>query len=250
MNGLILTMLATSLLSAQVLAQTQVRLQSYTDLATFSEGYNLSVDAWSTQTKQSSALHSPQVQHKSHAQPQVWISDIGALLVDDIDNDSYFSGFSLTIDVDSEYGDTDVYAKIYVQSDTQPLMLLHKTSRFSVYGSTRGDEYRIDTELRNNFASDTYNLVIDIHDAWSDDLLDTANSRGFSNLRNLPLESSEQNLLSDNLEQDIVTEFSSADVVVTEHAGGLHPALLLLLLGSGLVSRRLRLKNNHHKRLP
>jgi len=237
MKGIQTTLIATALLSASAAADTQVRLQSSNNAAAFSEGYALSVEDWSAQTRQSSARANSQFFHHSQERSQVWISDIGTLLFDDHDNDGYHAGFSITIDVDSEYGDTEVYANIYLQSEIETLKLLHKTSRFSVYGSTIGDEYRIDTELRNNFASDHYNVVVDIHDAWSDALLDTANARGFNNLSNLPLESNVQNQASNNTDQDDYDDDLSSDVVVTEYAGAVHPALFMLLL-SGWIARR------------
>lgn len=240
MKGIQTTLIATALLSASAAADTQFRLQSSNDAAAFSEGYALSVEDWSEQTRQSTARANSQFFHHSQERSQVWISDIGTLLFDDHDNDGYHSGFSITIDVDSEYGDTEVYANIYLQSETASLKLLHKTSRFSVYGSTIGDEYRIDTELRNNFASDNYNVVVDIHDAWSDTLLDTANARGFNNLSNLPLESSEQNHATENMEQDDYHDDLTSDVVVTEYAGAFHPALLTLLFGGWIAGRRRR----------
>ena len=228
--------LATGMAPTSILAETQVRLQSSSDAAAFSEGYALSVEDWSAQTRQSQARASSQFWHHSQERPQVWIRDIGTLLFDDFDGDGYHSGFSITIDVDSEYGDTEVYANIYLQSDDNPLELLHKTSRFSVYGTTIGDEYRVDTELRNNFVSDEYNVVVDIHDAWSDTLLDTANSRGFDNLSSLPLESSEQSNHSPT--EDYQEHAGSADVVVTEYAGAFHPGMLVILLGGWLVANR------------
>jgi len=237
----LLAVLVTSIfVSTQGLAETQVRLQSTNESAAFSEGYALSVEDWSTQTKQFRAQTNPEFQHHAQARPQVWISDIGTLLFDDFDRDGYHSGFSLSIDVDSDYGDTEVYANIYLQAEFGVLELLHRTSRFSIYGSTVGDEYRVDTELRNNFPSNEYNVTIDIHDAWSDQLLDTANARGFSNLNQLPLESGQQNDLPDGEHLGSDTSAGLADVVITEQAGAFNPVLLLTLLGGWLLRRARR----------
>lgn len=218
------------------IADTQVRITSENHTAAFSEGYALSVEDWNAQTRAFRSDLSGAFHHQSQERSQVWISDIGTLLFDDNDGDGYHAGFSLTLDVDSEYGDTEVYASIYLEPQNSPTILLHTTGRFSVYGSTIGDEYRVDTELRNSFASDDYNVIIDIHDAWSDRLLDTANARGFSNLSQLPLESAD---LDYGSEADHTAEQNqgSADVVVTEYAGLFHPALLLLLAGLACFRR-------------
>lgn len=236
--ALLTTALTMALFSTPGAAQTQVRLQSHSDTAAFSEGYKLSVEDWSAQTRQAQARNNTHFQHHSQDRPQVWISDIGTLLFDDSDGDGYHAGFSITIDVDSEYGDTEVYANIYLQSALDPLALLHKTSRFSIYGSTIGDEYRIDTELRNNFSEGEYDVVVDIHDAWSDQLLDTANARGFSNLRGLPLESGEQNQSHEDDHHDGIA-IASDDVIVTEYAGAFHPLVLMALIGGWVARRRL-----------
>jgi len=232
------------------------------DGASVTEGYSLNAAAANPNSRSAHTNDRSGFHHQSQPRPQIWISDIGTLLFDDLDGDGYHSGFSVTIDVDSEFGDTEVYAKIYLEPSDSPSVLMHTTSHFSVYGTSVGDEYRVDTELRNNFVADHYSVAIDIHDAWSDKLLATANERGFSNLRQLPLESSDMTQYDHNPDQhdsdqhvsdsdhehddhqhdnDHQTDQdSSADVVVTEYAGLFHPALLLLLAGGLLIRRRNR----------
>jgi len=245
-----------SVAAGTVNAETTVRVQSENKDAAFSEGYSLSVEDWSTAIAAQYKNHTAdQYWHNSKERPQIWISDIGTLLFNDFDYDGYHSGFSISIDVDSEFGDTEVYAKVYLESELEPLKLLHKTGRFSVYGTTVGDEYRLDTELRNNFPQGDYDLTVDIHDAWTDRLLDTASSRGFANLRQLPLESEDQNghdsSVSDQYDQDgdnysddrpenqrPVSQGAHSDAVVTEHAGSFHPAWLALLFGGFWMRRR------------
>lgn len=242
--GALMGLCSTFLTIGTATAETTVRLQSASEQASFSEGYALSVEDWSKHTLLSRSNTSDHFWHQSQSRPQVWISDIGTLLFDDSDRDGYHAGFSLTIDVDSEYGDTEVYAKIYMESDATPLTLLHKTNRFAVYGTTIGDEYRVDTELRSNFSSDDYDIVIDIHDAWTDTLIDTANARGFENLRQLPLESAEQQHYSDlNSETDYESDAldGTDDVVVTEYGGALHP-LFALFLGLAALRHSKRIK--------
>lgn len=228
--------LATGLLTATASAETQVRLQSSNDAAAFSEGYALSVEDWSAKTFSARTKSAEGFHYESRERSQVWIADIGTLLFDDADGDGYHSGFSVTIDVDSEFGDTEVYAKIYLEPANEATILLHETGNFTVYGSILGDEYRVDSELRSNYAANNYSVAIDIHDAWSDELLDSATARGFENLSQLPLESSNNNLsLFGDTDQEYVGE---ADVVVTEYAGLFHPILLLLLAGAAVLRRR------------
>ncbi len=242
------------LLANDAIAETQVRIQTKNLNSDVSEGYSLSVEDWSTQTKEAREKKQPNLRrssrHATYLTPQVWVASIGTLLFDDLDGDGYHSGFSLSMDVDSEFGDTDVYATIYLSGSNEELNLLHTSERFTIYGSLIGDEYRIDTELRNNYPTDYYDVTIDVHDAWSDEVLDSVNARVFSNLNALPLESSDneydysdytddQSDNSDN-EDHQATQHpanSRADVVITEYAGALHPVLLLMAL-AGLFLRR------------
>lgn len=252
--SMLTALLSVSILGGAVQAETQPTFNSSIDTASFSEGYALSVEDGRTQTRSASANASSNFHHQTQNRPQVWINNIGTLLFDDHDGDGYHSGFSVTMDVDSEFGDTEVYAKIYLEPSGMSSVLLHTTERFSIYGTTIGDEYRVDTELRNNYEADTYNVSIDIHDAWSDVLLDTANERGFTNLRQLPLESSDLNQHAQHGNHfDVVDEpddfddhdhdnddQGAADVVVTEYAGLFHPLLLLGLACGALLRQRMR----------
>ncbi len=246
----------TPMLTNHALAETQVRIQTTNLNSDVSEGYNLSVEEWSAQTRevrenkpQTSVRRSSR--HASTHKPLVWVANIGTLLFDDLDGDGYHSGFSLTIDVDSEFGDTDVYTAIYLAGSNEELNLLHTSERFTIYGSLIGDEYRIDTELRNNFPTDYYDITIDVHDAWSEAILDTVNARLFSNLDALPLESAnnesahsdypdDQDNHDDYYDEDGFDQNpnnAAAGIVITEYTGALHPAVLLMVL-TGLFYRR------------
>jgi len=218
--------------------------QSTAGSASVSEGYTLAAKGSGALSRSADKNTSGTFHHQTQVRPTIWISDVGTLLFDDFDGDGYHSGFSITIDVDSEFGDTEVYAKIYLEPSHAASVLLHTTERFSVFGTTVGDEYRLDTELRNNYPADNYSVSIDIHDAWSDELLATANERGFNNLKQLPLESGDMTGFADDsyLHNDhhYGDDDGVADVVVTEYAGLFHPALLLALTGGLLIRRNRR----------
>ncbi len=247
-----ITIFATTIIAAiganSASANTLVRLQSNNDASSISEGYALNVEEFTAQTNFARSNLNTGFRHQSQAKPEVWISDVGTLLFDDGDGDGYHSGFSVSLDVDSEYGDTEVYAKIYLEPSNGPMALLHQTSRFSIYGRTIGDEYRVDTELRANYEADNYNVIIDIHDAWSNQLLDTANARGFDNLKKLPLESRDLNQPhhadndygsdDDYGSNDQYHNDENSDVQVTEYAGAFNPLMLLFLAAGALVHRR------------
>jgi len=245
-------LLGASMIFTNAHADTTKQALSTSNAVAVSEGYTLSSEGANAQGRSANTNKLGSFHHQTQGRPQVWISDIGTLLFDDLDGDGFHSGFSITIDVDSEFGDTEVYAKIYLESSDSPAQLLHTTERFTVYGTTSGDEYRVDTELRNNYAADHYSVSIDIHDAWSDELLATANERGFNNLKQLPLESTEMtqhdwdadqynvddDYQDDNHHHD--DDDGATDVIVTEYAGLFHPMLLLALTAGLFIRRRKR----------
>ncbi len=118
-----------------------------------------------------------------------WVAEIGTLLTHDLDGDGYFTGFSLSVDVDTYRTDEDIYLALYTRNRSGTVSPLHVTRDFSIYGDALYDEYEIDIDLLTRYPADAYDLIIDVHDARSDRILDTVDDRIFSNLSRLPLES-------------------------------------------------------------
>ena len=154
----------------------------------------------------------------------VWVVDVGTSLFADYDHDGYFGGFSLSFDVDTSYGDRDIYATIFLQLRHQSLVKLHTTEVFTIYSRSGADVYRIDAELVDNYQAGDYQVHIDIHDARNGVVLDSVSHESFRNLRNLPLEAEPYH------------DTTSA-VIVTEFAGFSGPVLLLMLGLTALLRR-------------
>jgi len=207
------------------MAETEYRLETLSDSTKISEGYALPVDEWSAETQAGHDDPSTRSRrHDSHP-PDVWTVAVGTLLFNDHDHDGYFAGLSLTLDVDVSYGHTDIYAAIYMQHPAAPATLLHTTGTFSIYEDSASDEYRIDVELIRNYLPAHYDVHIDIHDAWSNQIVDSVSAHGFTNLRGLPLESEPPRHLHD-------------DILVTEYTGQLGPGLIAALTAWYLLRRR------------
>ena len=162
-----------------------------------------------------------------------WLNEVGTLLFDDSDGDGYFSGLSLSLDADTDFGSVDVYATIDIQSALSPNGFfderLHTTQPFTVYGRSLTDEYRVDIDLITNFSPDIYDLQISLVDAYSHEILDRVDARDFRNLSSLSLES------QDN--EDVFVPVNNRpirpgndDVFVEEFAGSGGPVLLSLFL--------------------
>lgn len=166
----------------------------------------------------------------------VWISDVGLLLYKDFDDDGYHAGFSLTVDADTNYSDTDVYLSISTQRSRGAVENLHTSNVFPLYGRTSADEYQIDIELISNYPTDHYDLIIELRDAYNHQQLDRITSYDFSNLRDLPLESEDHDdRYYEPVDDDPYLPIFNEDVRVTEVAGSFGwlmtlPMIILLFL--------------------
>ncbi len=205
------------LLPANASAQTQIRLQTLSDTTIVTEGYKQTLEERASQTLTYRDRNASALGHYPDAPTSVWVSDVRTLLFDDRDGDGYYSGFSLTIDVDNDRGNVDVYAKIYLQLQSQPIALLHTTETFSIYGKSTADEYRVEAELLHNYAAGHYDVNIDIHEARSDRLLDNVSPHSFHNLDGLPLES------------EPARPSQTDNVQITEYVGFWGPGMVLTL---------------------
>lgn len=124
-----------------------------------------------------------------HLDDRAWINTIGTLLYTDPDNDSFFSGVSISIDADSSYFSYAVYAAIDIIDQSGRTDRLHSTQTFDVYDNSSADEYHVDIDLLRNFTPAIYDLRITLFDAYNNQLLDRVSAQDFQNLNNLPLES-------------------------------------------------------------
>jgi hypothetical protein len=178
----------------------------------------------------------------------IWITDVGTLLYIDNDQDGYFSGFSLTIDADTEYSHADVYATIDIERSRGERERLHTTGTFSIYGNSLTDEYRIDIELVRNYPIGDYDLFIDLVDANNHAVVDSVGAYDFSNLSRLPLESEE--LDDDPAPFEPATPVHipviNTDIRVVEYSGA-NSIWLLLALGIPAIVRRLKNSKSNQK---
>ena len=171
----------------------------------------------------------------------IWITNIGTLLYKDDDQDGYFSGFSLTIDADTEYSHADVYVAIDVQRPEGERERLHTTGTFSLYGNSIADEYRVEIELVSNYPIGDYDLFVSLIDANNDAIVDQVDAYDMSNLSRLPLES--EDVDNDptplNPTHPVQPQQINADIRVVEYSGA-GSAWLLLALGIPALLRRTR----------
>lgn len=199
-------------------------------------------DAWSVTERSAKTLNGPSDQpsqlddlaprHILWFGSDFWIADIGTLLYRDADRDGYFSGFSLTIDADTQYSHAEVYAAIDMQLPQGTRERLHTTGTFNLYGNSLTDEYRIDIELVQNYPIGHYDLFVNLVDAYDHSVLDTVDASEFSNLSGLPLESEDmdhQPQTSHPVTPATTTPNNNTNIRVTEYSGALNVWALLAL---------------------
>lgn len=106
----------------------------------------------------------------------------------DRDADGYFRYLRVRFDVDSIYSSSWVYAEIYLSADGNAWEHLYSTQDFEVFGSDPEDDYEVETELVSGYVAGLYDVLIEIYDADTGELVDEFGPNESSEFSLLPLE--------------------------------------------------------------
>lgn len=109
------------------------------------------------------------------------------LLVDD-NRDGYYQRFRVSFDADVDSGTADVYARLYLSLNGGPWNLYYTTGNIRINGTANDDAYSVVTTLSNGYPYGSYDVLIELYDAYSDALLTEAGPYDFAALSALPLE--------------------------------------------------------------
>ncbi len=152
-------------------------------------------------------------------------------LYDDRDGDGYFTYFRVSFDVDTDYSEAHIYARLFLRGADGVWNFLYETEVFPIFGSAGTDEYEIETELVSGYPTGAYDVLIKVYDASYGDLVTQYGPRDTSALSVTPLE----DLSYDGLPPPPVSisRGSSGGGVVSLE-------LLGLALVAGWASRRVR----------
>lgn len=154
-----------------------------------------------------------------------WIYDSWLSLDLDLDYDGYFSKFTLEFDADTIYADAPVYAVIYLGTNEQ-YESIHVTSEFYIYGEDGSDSFVIESELIRGFPPRDYDVLIELYDAYSEELVAVADYYADADLSYVSLE-------SENYE----SVYEETVVIVEEHGGSTAWYSLIALLGIVALKR-------------
>lgn len=147
-----------------------------------------------------------------------WFYTADVELFNDHDRDGYFHGIDLYFDADTYYAFAEVYAVVYLSLEGGPWNEYAVTDNFTLLGSSSEDDYVIVTELVSGYPTGSYDLLIELFDAYDDSFLAWYGPEDTPELTFLPLE---------DADRDVAT---ATDVTVINHHGGGSMTLVFILL--------------------
>jgi hypothetical protein len=153
-----------------------------------------------------------------------WIFDAWVEFYSDNDRDGYFNHFSVEFDADTQFSSAEVYARLYLGKD-EVFKEYHTTSNFNIFSDNSNDSFVVESELLNGFSSAEYEVIIELYDAHSDELVSVFDGNDDADLYLLSLESK---------------EYESVQVVVIREHGGSVSLFGVLLLPVLLMARHFR----------
>lgn len=121
-----------------------------------------------------------------------WVYEATTDVFGDTDADGYFRFLRVQFDVDSIFTHAWVYAEIYVSADGNAWEHLYSTQDFEVFGSDPDDDYEVETELVSGYPAGLYDVLIEIYDADTGELVDEFGPNESPEFSLLPLEDSDR----------------------------------------------------------
>jgi hypothetical protein len=159
-----------------------------------------------------------------------WFYEADVILFNDDDSDGYYHGIDLLFDVDTIYSSADVYAVLYLSLDGGPWNEYGITEDFLVSGTSGADEYVMVTELMSGYPTGSYDLLIELFDAYDGAFLASFGPEDTSELAWLALEDYERD--APPPETRIIVNNGSGGGGAID--GWFIAVFLLLLFGSGI----------------
>lgn len=171
----------------------------------------------------------PATQSMQAPNADFWFYTADVELFNDHDRDGYYHGIDLLFDADTYYAVADVYAVAYLSLDGGPWNEYAATEDFTLFGASSEDDYVIVTELLAGYPSGSYDVLVELFDAYDNTFLAYFGPDDTSELAFLPLEDAERD----------VADVPDVTVVNHHHGGGSTGVAFILVLAL-VVMRRLR----------
>ena len=165
-----------------------------------------------------------------------WIYDASTDLFSDHDGDGYFHYLRVRFDADTVFAESWVYAEIYISADGIAWEHLYSTADFAIWGYDPDDDYEVETDLVSGYSTAMYDVLIELYDANTGELLDEFGPNESPEFSLLPLEDSGR----DGHVVDVSPAPVPSSAVVVSGGGAVSWLWLPGLLGLLLWRRRSR----------
>jgi hypothetical protein len=149
-----------------------------------------------------------------------WFYSVDVELFSDLDRDGYYQGIDLLFDADTYFSSAEVYAVVYLSLEGGPWNEYAATENFSLFGASGDDDYNIVTELVSGYPTGSYDILIELFDAYDDSFLAYYGPDDTPELAFLPLEDSDRDFA-------VVPEV----IVIKRGGGGALDSLVILMFG-------------------
>lgn len=108
----------------------------------------------------------------------------------DLDGDGYYHYLRVQFDADTVFDTMVIFAELFLSADGTAWEHLYSTDDFRIWGSDPDDDYEVETELVSGYSTGHYDLLIELYDAETGDLVDEFGPLESSAMALLPLEDS------------------------------------------------------------
>lgn len=132
------------------------------------------------------------------------IFDSDSVLISDFDEDGFYHRFSISVDADTLFDHSQVYADIYISYEGGPWEFFTSSDVYDIYLDNYNDEFVIENELTSGYPTGYYDFKIKLFDAHTDEWLVSYDSFDDASLRALPLESANRD--DDYLVDDVIVD--------------------------------------------
>ena len=159
---------------------------------------------------------------------EFWIFDAVTAVAFDEDRDGYYTRLELEFDADTVFVEADVYAVLYLSRDGGPWNEFTTTAIFTIFGASDDDDYFVDTDLLSGYPPGSYDVLIELYDAFDGALVAEFGPDDSLELYDLPLE--------DQQSDELIIIIDDGH----HHSGGGSTGFAALALLAGLAGARLR----------
>lgn len=152
-----------------------------------------------------------------------WFYAVDVELFNDNDGDGYYHGIDLWFDADTYYEVAEVYAVVYLSLDGGPWNEYAVTDDFVLTGTASDDDYNIVTELVSGYPTGSYDILIELFDAFDSTFIAWIGPDDTPELAFLSLE---------DIDRDVIVEQPEVVVVNNNHnhGGGASSVMFILFL--------------------